>query len=92
MEVRKVTKAKDRGYTEKRQIRIDHFGNANTIRNNFARAVNVLSGSDMCKITVGELRAVWKQYNSEWEAEVTQNELTELGNWKEATNKEEKKK
>ena len=48
------------------KIRIDHFGNENTIRGTVARMVNVLSGSEIDKITVGNCGGVenyitWKK-------------------------------
>ena len=60
MEVRKVTKRKPRGCKGKRKIKIDYFGNENTVRNTFVRMVNVLTGNEMDKITVGKLRDVEK--------------------------------
>ena len=92
MEVREVTERNARRYTEKWKIQIGHFGNKKEIPNTFARIVSALSESDMGKIAAGKLRDAEKLYNAEEESEITQNELTELGNWEEVANKAEKKK
>ena len=44
----------------------------------------------MDKIAVGKLRDAEKLYNLEGESEITQSELTDLHNWKEVANKDEK--
>ena len=63
----------------------------NTIKNTFVRAVNVLSGIEMVRISTGELRDVGKLYHLEDEAEITQNEMADLGNRKISAKKEERK-
>ena len=62
----------------------------NTIQNTFVRAVNVLSGSEIGKISAVGLRDVEKLYHLEGEAEITQKELTDLRNRKIAAKKEER--
>ena len=56
MEVRQVTKAKAKSYKVKLKMQIDYFGNENAIRNTFARMANVLSGSEIEKITADKSR------------------------------------
>ena len=82
-------KAKARSYKER-------WGNPNRSfrkwkynSDTFARMVNVLSGSEMDKITVSKLRDVEKLYNLEEEIGITENELMELNNRKEVADKEE---
>ena len=62
----------------------------NIIRNPVVGVVNVLSGGSMGKITVGELRDVEKLYSLGEASEIAQNEITDLDNWKEVANMDEK--
>ena len=53
-------------------MEIDNFGNENAIQNTFARMVNVLSGSEIEKVTAEKLRDVGKLYNFEDEFEIAE--------------------
>ena len=61
----------------------------NAIRNTFARMVNVLSRSEIEKVTVEKLRDIEKLYNLEEEAEITDKEIRELNDQKEVAEKED---
>ena len=64
----------------------------NTIQNTSVRIVSVLSGTEMDKISEVGLRDVDGLFHLVGESEITQNELTNLGNRKIVANMEEKEK
>ena len=90
MGVRKVTESKSQQLQGKWTTRIDNSGNGNTVRNTSVRIVNAIHGVEMDKIAALKLRDVGKLYHLEDEAEITQNESTDLESRKEVGNKEEK--